>query len=221
MNSIAQASKGVLADTLTVAGSLVVASHNKNKIRAFKEALSGCPVPVLTAADFKLTSPEENGTTVLENALIKARDVAAQSGQAAISDDSGFCISELDDLPGAAALDWAGPDGNYDVAIERIGTLIGQKNLQTGSARFVTCIAIALPDGTAIAEEGATHGRLVWPPKGPTEGYLSVFALPGETMTVAEQLADVDLAQTHELPAYRHRKATIEKLMARLSFQDC
>jgi XTP/dITP diphosphohydrolase len=203
---------------LRVSSPLVLASHNLNKIAAMKEALVGCPAELLSARQLNLQSPDETGNTVLENALIKARSVAQQCGHAAISDDSGFFISALDDLPGAAAVDWAGPDGDHTPALRRIGDMLSERGLTTSAARYVTVIAAALPEGTAIAEEGATHGHLVWPPRGKTDGYLSVFALSAGANSIAELMVGQDAGTTHDLPAYAHRRPTIDRLMQRIRF---
>ncbi|MES0880334.1 non-canonical purine NTP pyrophosphatase [Roseibium sp. SCP14] len=209
----------VFSAKLSIGASLVLATHNANKITALREALRNVPVEILTAKEFDLESPAETGSTVLENALIKARVVAQQSGHPAISDDSGFCISALDDLPGAAAIDWAGPNENYNIAIERIGEMLAERNIVSSPARFVTCIALALPDGTAIAEQGATAGNLVWPPRGATEGYLSVFALSGEAETLAVKMAGQSAGETHRIAAYRHRQPATLRLIDRVRFE--
>ena len=206
----------VFSAKLSIGTSLVLATHNANKIAALREALQNTPVEIKTAKEFDLGSPAETGSTVLENALIKARAVAQESGHPSISDDSGFCISALDDLPGAAAIDWAGPNGDYNIAIERIGKMLSERNIVSSPARFVTCIALALPDGTAIAEQGATVGNLVWPPRGDTEGYLSVFALPEETETLAVKMAGQSAGETHRIAAYQHRKPATRRLMDRV-----
>ncbi|WP_420415624.1 non-canonical purine NTP pyrophosphatase [Roseibium sp.] len=208
------------SDILEISGPLVLASHNANKLAALKEALLECPVQILTARELGIRSPDETGTTVLENALIKARAVADETGHAAISDDSGFCITALDDLPGAAALDWAGPDGDHTPALNRIGDMLQGRGISSSPARYVTAIAVALPCGSAIAEEGATEGQLVWPPRGQTEGYLSVFALDGDAQTIAEKMGGEDTSATHNIEAYAHRRPTIEKLIRRLHFAD-
>ncbi len=204
--------------SLDISGPLVLASHNLNKIAAMKEALAGYPVELLSARQLNLQSPDETGATVLENALIKARSVARQSGHTAISDDSGFFISALDDLPGAAAVDWAGPDGDHTPALKRIGDMLSERGLTTSAARYVTVIAAALPNGTAIAEEGATHGHLVWPPRGKTDGYLSVFADTPGAKTISELMKGQDTGATHDLPVYAHRRPTIDRLVRRLHF---
>lgn len=219
MDSSAQVPLPALSGSLRILGPLVLGTHNRNKIAALEAALSDVRVKTVSARELNLASPAETGTTVLENALLKARAFARESGHAAISDDSGFCISALDDLPGAAALDWAGPNGDYELALRRIGAAVAAKDIRQSAARYTTCIALALPDGTAIAEEGATHGELIWPPRGKTEGYLSVFAPCGNTRTVAETLDGEDLSSMHELPAYRHRQPTIVRLLKRVTFE--
>lgn len=205
-----------LAEALTVSGVVVLATHNPRKIAALKDALRHLPLVLRTAEEAGCASPEEDGATILENAVIKARAVARATGLAALSDDSGFCISAIGDLPGPAAIDWAGPDKDFDLALDRVGAHLAASGTVSSQARFVSCVALALPDGTAIAEIGETHGRLVWPPEGPTDGYLSIFALPDETRSIAQLKADQGMEPGSGSLGFKHRDDAVHRLFARV-----
>lgn len=192
-----------------IEGPIVLATHNQDKIRSFREALKGLPIEILTAKFLDIESPEETESTISGNAILKARWVSERCGLAAIADDSGFCISAIGDLPGPNALEWAGPQRNFDLAVARVGDHLEQAGAWDGPARFISCVAIALPDGTADFEETETGGRLIWPPRGNNEGYRSIFALPGETASVAE-------AGNSEI--YGHRKVAVRTLIRRMRF---
>jgi XTP/dITP diphosphohydrolase len=192
-----------------IEGPIVLATHNEDKIRSFREALKGLPIEILTAKSLDIESPEETESTISGNAILKARWVSERSGLAAIADDSGFCISAIGDLPGPNALEWAGPHRNFDLAVARVGEHLERVGAWDGPARFVSCVAVALPDGTADFEEAETVGRLIWPPRGDNEGYRSIFALPGETASVAE-------AGKSEI--YRHRNIAVQMLIGRMHF---
>src|SRR5450631_2236572 len=69
---------------------LVIACSNPGKLREFRELLADLPFDVVAQGDLGVTSPEETGSSFLENALLKARHAAKVAGAAAISDDSGL-----------------------------------------------------------------------------------------------------------------------------------
>ncbi len=79
---------------------LVVASHNKGKVREIEELLAPFGFEIKSAAELGLQEPEENGTSFTENALIKARSAAHISRLPSLADDSGLCVGALDGAPG-------------------------------------------------------------------------------------------------------------------------
>lgn len=209
---------------LTVHGPVVLATHNRQKLAAIAALLEPWGVEVLSAAQFDCDSPEETGATIAENAILKARFVAKATGHAALSDDSGFAIAALNGLPGAAAIDWAGPERDFELALARVDELLTRAGRRDGPAAVESCIALALPDGRVIAEEARTTGELVWPPRGPTDGYLSIFAIEGDPLTVSEHKAalgaegqvDGQVAVHADGLGYAHRELAIKRLLARV-----
>lgn len=197
---------------------IVLGTHNLHKIAGLQEALQTFPIETVSARELRLPMPEETGQTVIENAVIKALAVARITGLPAVSDDSGFCISEIGDQPGAAAIDWTGPDRNFDLAIARIGHLLEIAGKSSSKARFVSCIALARPDGKYIFELGETHGHLVWPPRGNNQDYLSIFSLPGKLQSVAETSATDPSACGHHVASYGHRMEATHRLFQRVIF---
>jgi XTP/dITP diphosphohydrolase len=80
---------------------VVLATQNRDKIREIKDILAGVEVPFLTFEDFAgWPDVEEEGATFKENALIKARAVAAFAGMRALADDSGLQVDYLEGEPG-------------------------------------------------------------------------------------------------------------------------
>ncbi len=76
-------------------GKLVVASHNKGKIREINELLQPYGFEVISAGELDLPEPDETGVTFEENAAIKAHAAAKASRLPALADDSGFCVAAL------------------------------------------------------------------------------------------------------------------------------
>lgn len=196
---------------------LVVATHNKGKLREIRELFGDRVKKLSAASDYNLESPAETGTTFVENALIKAQYVAQQTGKIALADDSGICIAAIDGQPGVYAADWAEkPDGTRDfgMAMQKVKDMIDQKpggwEAAPKEAYFVSCLAMAWPDGHAEVVEGYSHGTIVWPPRGDKGfGYDPIFEPQGLKRTFGEMTHEEKLPLTHRARAF-------EKLVASL-----
>jgi XTP/dITP diphosphohydrolase len=99
---------------------LVIASHNKGKIIAIKDLLTPLNIDILSAYDFNIEEPEENGATFEENALIKSSFVTQKTGLPSISDDSGICFYDLDGDPGIYSARLAGLNKDFNLAMSKI-----------------------------------------------------------------------------------------------------
>lgn len=195
---------------------LVVATHNKGKLREIRELFGERVKKLSAASDYNLESPEETGTTFIENALIKAQFVAKATGKVALADDSGICIAAIDGDPGVYAADWAeNPDGSRDfgMAMQKVKDAIEQKpggwDAAPKEAYFVSCLAIAWPDGHAEVVEGYSHGTIVWPPRGDKGfGYDPMFVPKDGTQTYGE----MEPQQKHET---NHRAESFKKIIQR------
>ena len=125
---------------------------------------------------------EETGTTFLENARLKASEVAKATGEWAIADDSGLMVDALDGAPGIYTARYGRTDE------ERISRLLNElKEAVDRSAQFVCAIALARPDGTiALQTEGVCRGAIANEPQGTGGfGYDPVFNVPAVEQTFA------------------------------------
>ena len=112
---------------------------------------------------------EENGTTFLENAVLKAKAVATEAAQSeewkdavVMADDSGLVIDALNGEPGIYSARYLGHDTSYR---EKNGDLIRRLtgiSDEQRSARFVCAMAAVCPDGEVLTTEGAMEGRIVF-----------------------------------------------------------
>jgi XTP/dITP diphosphohydrolase len=186
---------------------LILATHNKGKLREIAELLAPYQIDVTSAGDLGLPVPEETGTTFAENALIKAHEAAKASGLPALSDDSGLCVDALGGAPGVYSADWAEPGRDFTKAMQRVwGELVSCGKQIDARAHFTCVLALALPDGHSEIFEGRVHGVLVWPPRGDQGfGYDSMFVPDGYDITFGE----MDPAAKH---AISHRARAFEKL---------
>lgn len=186
---------------------IVLASKNAHKIKELQTLLSKYieGIEILSLDDVGIIDDiEENGSTYLENALIKAR-VAATSGYIGIGDDSGLSVRALGGAPGVYSARYAG--GHGDTAANNALLL---KNLEGESdrfAEFVCTIACVFPDGREpICVEGRTQGTILESERGSEGfGYDPLFYYEPFGKTYAELTYD-------EKNSISHRFKAIEKL---------
>ncbi len=166
-----------------IAGRLVIATHNPGKLREMRELLMPFGVETVSAGELGLDEPEESGTTFAENAQLKARSAAARSGMPAFADDFGLAVDALDGEPGIHSARWAGPEKNFQRAMELVEEKLRVRGAQETSQRrahFVSALCVAWPDGHVEEFEARVDGSLVWPPRGDKGfGYDPMF-LPDE-----------------------------------------
>ncbi len=156
---------------------LVLASGNPGKIQELRAALEDRPFEVVGAAEAGVsTFPPEDGADYETNALIKAGHVAATTGLPALADDSGLEVDALDGRPGVRSARFGGAglsDG------ERIAHLLSKmRNVPEAerTARFVSVLALAAPNGEIRTFEGRCEGTIAAGPHGVGGfGYDPVF----------------------------------------------
>lgn len=164
---------------------IILASHNQGKLVEMQELLAPYQITANSSYNLGLTEPIEDGLTFAENALIKARSAAKESGQIAISDNSGFCVEALDDAPGIYSARWAGEGRDFNIAMQRVHDELGDNPKK--SAYFITVLAVVWPDGTEKTYEGRIMGQISWPPRGDKGfGYDPIFIPNGKNETFAE-----------------------------------
>lgn len=176
---------------------LIVASHNAGKIAEIRDLIAPFGFLAKSAADLNFVEPDETGTTFEENATIKALASATASGLPAVSDDSGLVVDALDGAPGVYTANWAErEDGSRDfaMAMEKVETALREKKASSPdarTARFVSVLCLAWPDGHTELFRGEVEGHVVWPPRGTKGfGYDPVFQPQGHEATFGEMSAD-------------------------------
>lgn len=191
-------------------GQLIAATHNKGKVAELKDLFEPLGFEVVSARDLDLDEPDETEFTFEGNALIKARAAAQATGSPALSDDSGLEVTALGGMPGIHTAIWAGEPRDFYKAMEKVERELQMIGATDRSAKFVSCLAVAWPDGHQQTFRGEVHGHLTWPPRGEMGfGYDPVFVPVGYDVTFAE----LEPEQKH---AMSHRAVAFEKLKAAL-----
>lgn len=185
---------------------LVIASHNKGKIREITELLKPFGVSVKGGPDFNLEEPEENGLTFLENALIKSEYFAQHTGLPSLSDDSGLVVPALDGDPGIYSARWAGAEKDFSLAMQKVKEALEArgKDAEGQPAYFVCALSLTWPDGHSEQYEGTVHGTLTFPPRGERGfGYDPIFIAEGRDVTFAEMNPTEKHDISHRADAFR------------------
>ena len=183
----------------------VLASNNPGKLREMKDILSELGIDVLSQKEAGISSePEETGTTFEENAAIKARAAMELSGLPALADDSGIVVDALGGAPGVYSARYGGCNTDE----ERTGLLL--KNMEKEEhrdAKFVSCIAVAFPNGDVLITRGECAGELTYEPRGENGfGYDPIFFMERFGKTLAEVSAEEKNSVSHRGRALRAMK---------------
>jgi len=185
---------------------IVVASHNKGKVREIRDLLRPYGVQTVSAGELGLPEPDETETTFAGNAELKARAAAQASGLPALSDDSGLAVDALNGDPGIYAARWAekpsceGGGRDFDMAMWHVQDRIGEG---VRTARFICALCLAYPHGASKIYEGKVEGKIVWPPRGDKGfGYDPIFRAIGDKLTFAEIEPEEKHAKSHRADAF-------------------
>lgn len=189
-----------------VAGQRVVlATRNAHKVAELNRILgdAGFAGELVGLGEFP-GAPEvpETGSTFADNALLKARAIAAYTGVPAVSDDSGLTVHALHGMPGILSARWAGGHGDDRANLELV---LGQiADIDCRDAAFVCVAALVLPDGREWTATGVLSGSLTRQPRGANGfGYDPIFVPDGMTNTTAELSPQEKDAISHRGRAFR------------------
>jgi len=168
---------------------VVLASGNPGKLREMQALLAGCGFEVLPQSAFGIEPPHEDGSSFVDNALIKARHAARLSGLPAIADDSGLDVDALGGRPGIHSARYA---GEGCTAADNIDRLLGElAGVPAGrrSARFHCAVVFVkdADDPAPLVREGRWEGEIGFGRRGSDGfGYDPVFIVAGDGRTAAE-----------------------------------
>lgn len=170
---------------------IIFATGNAGKMREIRSILADLGTPVLSMKDAGVQIDiEENGASFEENALIKARAVAAAEeakGSVVLADDSGLEIDALNGEPGIYSARYLGEDTPYDVKNRELISRLEGVSEDRRTARFVCAIAAVLADGREFTVRGVIEGRIGYEQKGQGGfGYDPIFYVPEYGKTTAE-----------------------------------
>ena len=159
----------------------VIASANPDKVAEIVALLEPLGLELLPRPS-EVPEVEETGSTLEENALLKANALAVATGHAAIADDTGLEVDGLGGEPGVYAARYAGEDATYADNVNKVLAELERRGSgpEDRRARFATVAAVAWPDGTSMTVRGEVAGEIAAEPRGAGGfGYDPIFVPEG------------------------------------------
>ncbi len=188
-----------------------LATFNRDKVREFNRLFEGSEIEFMGISEFPgALVPSETGSSLIENARLKAEAAMRVAAMPAIADDTGLEVDALGGRPGVRSARYAGPEAqdndNVRAVLEQLKGVPHEKR----GARFRTVLVACFPRGREIIAEGVLEGRIAIKPIGDQGfGYDSIFELPGQARTLAELSLD-------EKNLISHRSRAVEALIKQL-----
>ena len=183
---------------------IVLASNNAGKLKELQSMLASLGLELLSQKDFSLPSIEETGLSFVENAILKARYVAKETGLPAIADDSGLCVDALGGAPGIYSARFAGVDTTDSLNNQKLlRELDGVEDSQRG-AHFRCALALVrhAEDPVPIICEGVWHGRILHELSGVNGfGYDPLFYVEELGKASAELSSEIKNQHSHRAKA--------------------
>lgn len=192
---------------------IIFATGNKDKVKEIQMILADLGVEVVTMKDAGISIDiEENGATYEENAMIKARAVAAYTDAIVMADDSGLEIDYLNKEPGVYSARYLGEDTSYRIKNANLISRLDGVPDEKRTARFVCAIGAVLPDGTELTTRGIIEGIIGYEEKGANGfGYDPIFYVPEFGKTTAELSEEEKNQVSHRGNALRLMKEELKK----------
>ncbi|MEI8126274.1 MAG: RdgB/HAM1 family non-canonical purine NTP pyrophosphatase [Actinomycetota bacterium] len=182
----------------------VLATANAHKVDEIREILADLNLVLLNRPS-DVPEVVEDGETLEDNALLKARALVAATGHAAIADDTGLFVDALGGAPGVHSARYAGSGAtDADNVRKLLDALRGLDATERG-AHFRTVAAVAYPDDSWFVVSGEVSGTITEVPRGDQGfGYDPIFAPQGlRGRTLAELSSSEKHALSHRGNAFR------------------
>ena len=192
---------------------IVLASGNKGKLREFSELFAPLAIEIIPQGELGVSDADETGLSFIENAILKARHAAAQTGLPALADDSGLAVHGLNGEPGIYSARYAGTDKSDTANIDKVLQQLKARGIENSAASFICVLALVrhASDPTPIISQGEWRGTILPEPRGQGGfGYDPIFWVAEEGLSAAE------------LPAERkreisHRGKALQQLLPQLA----
>ena len=191
---------------------IVLATHNRGKMKEMSSILAHLPVKLLTLDDFpQIGEIPETGETLKENAFIKAETVHQKTGLPALADDTGLEVVALDGAPGVHSSRYDGETATFEDNCRKMLQEMDGIPAEERTAQFHTVIAFVSDSGNEWTE-GMVEGRILENKRGDGGfGYDPLFYYPPLKKTFAELNSEQKNNISHRGKALRNFCQILEK----------
>ncbi|MCZ9920254.1 RdgB/HAM1 family non-canonical purine NTP pyrophosphatase [Brachyspira hyodysenteriae] len=184
---------------------LVIATANKHKLKEIESLFKGTVIKEILLMPSDIGEIIEDGSTFIENSLIKAKTVYNHTKLPSLADDSGLCVNALGGKPGIYSARYGGENLGYK---EKMQMLLDElKDKKDRTAYFITSAVCVLDDNYYIAVEGRVNGKIIENPRGfDGFGYDPIFQPDGYNVTYAEMSLEEKNSMSHRALAMNKMK---------------
>ena len=179
-----------------------------------KEVLAGLGWEIIPAFDYPgAPEVEEDGTTLEENSMKKAKALSEFTGEVCLSDDTGLFVEALDGQPGIYAARFAGEHCTYEDNVRKLLGLLKGVPAEKRGASFRTVITIYKPNHTSQQVMGEARGKITPDARGSAGfGYDPVFQPEGLTKVFAEMTLEEKNRISHRGKALQNARQLLVNL---------
>lgn len=192
---------------------LLIATRNPGKIAEITAILEGIPMRIISLADIPaIPEVEEDGATLEQNALKKARMAFAATRFPSLSDDTGLEVYSLNMAPGVRSARYSGEEATYEMNNEKLLQELSGLPEDERKARFRS-VAAYVDEHRELVTEGTCHGTIALACRGDGGfGYDPLFVPDGYTLTFAELSPEIKNSMSHRARAFRAMRSYLINL---------
>jgi XTP/dITP diphosphohydrolase len=193
---------------------IILATRNQDKVKEINAIFDGFPIPI-TGLDTHPSVPEieETGTTLEENAILKARTTVEITGYPAMADDSGLFVRSLGGEPGVFSARFAGEDATYADNNKKLLEMMTGTPREERDASFICVVGLVLEDGEYKTFRGEVAGIITEEISGQQGfGYDPVFFHPPSDRTFAQLSRSEKNLISHRYLAFQAARKYMETI---------
>ncbi len=191
---------------------LVLATRNEDKVQEILALLSEINLNVITLSAYP-DAPEviEDGKTLEENAIKKAKVIANYTGKTAVADDTGLEVDYLKGRPGVMSSRYSGANASYSDNVDTLLRDLKGVPRENRTARF-RCVVAICNNNEVMIVEGICEGIICEEPRGESGfGYDPLFYVSEFKCTFAEMELSLKNQISHRAKAFQELKMLIER----------
>ena len=194
---------------------IIFATGNKDKMREIREIMQDYDVEIISMKEAGIDLEiNEDGATFEENAIIKAKAVAAFTDAIVLADDSGLEIDYLNKEPGVLSARYMGEDTSYNIKNQSLIDRLEGVEKEKRTARFVCAIAAVLPNKEVLVTRQTMEGYIGWEQEGENGfGYDPIFFIDEFGCSSATLSPEQKNSISHRGKALRAMKEELKKYL--------